>query len=558
MSEARRILIQPRTKNVTVIPQRMRPITQMPLHAGRRRRVAAYARVSTDSEEQQTSYEAQVDYYTRYIHAKEETDNWEFVQVYTDEGISATNTKHREGFNAMVRDALDGKIDLIITKSVPRFARNTVDSLTTVRKLKERGVEVYFEKENIYTLDSKGELLITIMSSLAQEESRSISENVTWGMRKRFADGKVSMPYKRFMGYRKGADGLPEIVEEEAEVVRAIYKRFLEGDTICMITKKLNEKGIPSPAEKKKVTAACDEHEKKTKWCAGTVESILTNEKYKGDALLQKTYCTDFLTKKMKVNEGEVPQYYVQDSHPAIVDAELFDLVQMELARRRALKGQYSGNGCFASRIVCGDCGHFYGSKVWHSNDPYRKVIWRCNHKYNGQKKCASPHVSQETLECAFEEVMRRMIAQRERVIATCRLAVKEVLDAGELNREQEAMEEKLLLLNERIRKLVNDNARVELDQEAYQQEYDALSDAYRTAADRIREIDEELCSREARRKQIELFLRMFEKQEADVEFDHETFVAMVERVSIGRTEDGRKRVLSFELRNKQLQRIEL
>lgn len=150
------------------------------------------------------------------------------------------------------------------------------------------------------------------------------------------------------------------------------------------------------------------------------------------------------------------------------------------------------------------------------------------------------------------------MIAQRERVIATCRLAVKEVLDAGELNREQEAMEEKLLLLNERIRKLVNDNARVELDQEAYQQEYDALSDAYRTAADRIREIDEELCSREARRKQIELFLRMFEKQEADVEFDHETFVAMVERVSIGRTEDGRKRVLSFELRNKQLQRIEL
>ena len=274
MSEARRILIQPRAKNVTVIPQRMRPITQMPLHAGRRRRVAAYARVSTDSEEQQTSYEAQVDYYTRYIHAKEETDNWEFVQVYTDEGISATNTKRRDGFNAMVRDALDGKIDLIITKSVSRFARNTVDSLTTVRKLKERGVEVYFEKENIYTLDSKGELLITIMSSLAQEESRSISENVTWGMRKRFADGKVSMPYKRFMGYRKGADGLPEIVEEEAEVVRVIYKRFLEGDTTNMIAKKLNEQGIPSPAEKKKLTGNYNEQGKRTAWYPGTVESM--------------------------------------------------------------------------------------------------------------------------------------------------------------------------------------------------------------------------------------------------------------------------------------------
>ena len=177
-----------------------------------RRRVAAYARVSTSSEEQLTSYEAQVDYYTRFIQSKPE---WEFVRVYTDEGISAVNTKKREGFNQMVRDALDGKIDLIVTKSVSRFARNTVDSLVTVRKLKEKGVEVYFEKENIYTLDSKGELLITIMSSLAQEESRSISENVTWGQRKRFADGKVSLPYSHFLGYRKGDNGLPEIVRRK-------------------------------------------------------------------------------------------------------------------------------------------------------------------------------------------------------------------------------------------------------------------------------------------------------------------------------------------------------
>lgn len=193
---------------VTVIPPTIQPITHLARNAVVRRRVAAYARVSTSSEEQLTSYEAQVDYYTRFIQSKPE---WEFVRVYTDEGISAVNTKKREGFNQMVRDALDGKIDLIVTKSVSRFARNTVDSLVTVRKLKEKGVEVYFEKENIYTLDSKGELLITIMSSLAQEESRSISENVTWGQRKRFADGKVSLPYSHFLGYRKGVDGLPEI-----------------------------------------------------------------------------------------------------------------------------------------------------------------------------------------------------------------------------------------------------------------------------------------------------------------------------------------------------------
>ena len=212
-------------KNVTVIPATRMMHTGLPPNVTVRKRVAGYARVSTDSKEQQTSYEAQVDYYTNYIQSKPE---WEFevCRVYTDEGISALNTKHRDGFNEMIQDALDGKIDLIVTKSVSRFARNTVDSLTTVRKLKEKGIEVYFEKEGIATLDSKGELLITIMSSLAQEESRSISENVTWGQRKRFADGKVSMPLRAVPriprrsgraardcagGSRNGANHLPPV-----------------------------------------------------------------------------------------------------------------------------------------------------------------------------------------------------------------------------------------------------------------------------------------------------------------------------------------------------------
>ena len=212
--------------NVTVIPATRNLHTGVRNDAVAKRKTAGYARVSTDSEEQLTSYEAQVDYYTNYIKSRPE---WEFVNVYTDEGISATDTRHRSGFNQMVQDALDGKIDLIVTKSVSRFARNTVDSLTTVRKLKEKGVEVYFQKENIYTLDSKGELLITIMSSLAQEESRSISENVTWGKRKRFADGKVSLAYSSFLGYRKGEDGQMEVVPEEAETVRLIYRCSCKG-----------------------------------------------------------------------------------------------------------------------------------------------------------------------------------------------------------------------------------------------------------------------------------------------------------------------------------------
>ena len=304
---------------VTVIPSKINPITLTPVGQVSKRRVAAYARVSTDSDEQYSSYEAQVGYYTNFIKGK---PNWEFVKVYADEGISATNTKHRDGFNEMVKDALAGKIDLIITKSVSRLARNTVDSLVTVRELKAHNVEVFFEKENIYTFDGKGELLITIMSSLAQEESRSISENVTWGHRKRFADGKLIMPFSSFLGYERGDDGQPKVVEKEARIVRKIYRMFLEGKTPTYIARYLTEQNIPTPRDK-------------DIWRSTTVESILKNEKYKGAALLQKTFTTDFLTKKKKQNEGEIPQYYVEDSHPAIVSKEVYSLVQQEFEKRK-------------------------------------------------------------------------------------------------------------------------------------------------------------------------------------------------------------------------------
>ena len=215
-------------KNVTTIPATISRFTATPLFNSEKRKVAAYARVSTDHDEQQTSYEAQVDYYTKYI--KERSD-WEFVSVDADEGITGCNTSKREGFKAMVADALAGRIDLIITKSVSRFARNTVDSLSTIRTLKEHGVECYFEKENIWTFDGRGELLISIMSSIAQEEARSISENCTWGQRKRFADGKVTVPFKRFLGYDRGENGELVVNEEQAVIVRRIYALFLQGKT---------------------------------------------------------------------------------------------------------------------------------------------------------------------------------------------------------------------------------------------------------------------------------------------------------------------------------------
>ena len=324
-------------KKVTTIPATLNRFTSASVVAATKRKVAGYARVSTDLEEQQSSYEAQMDYYKNYITSR---SDWEFVDMYSDEGITATSTKFRAGFKRMVEDALAGKIDLIITKSISRFARNTVDSLTTIRQLKENGVEVYFEKENIWTFDAKGELLITIMSSLAQEESRSISENTTWGKRKAFADGKVSVAFSHFLGYDKGF----VINEEEAVTVRMIYKYFLMGYSMSAIKKELEKR--------ERLTATGNKH-----WTVSAIESVLTNEKYRGDALLQKTFTTDFLTKAKKKNEGELAQYHITGHHEPIVDPAIYDAVQVEL-RKRAKAGRYlCGKNAYAAKIRCGDCG---------------------------------------------------------------------------------------------------------------------------------------------------------------------------------------------------------
>lgn len=409
-----------------------------------RRRVAAYARVSTDSEEQLTSYETQVKYYTEYI---QNHPDWQFVKVYTDEGISGLMTKHREGFQEMIRDALAGKVDLIITKSVSRFARNTVDTLTHVRKLKEKGVEVFFEKENIYTMYSKGELLITIMSSLAQEESRSISENVTWGKRKRFADGQVSMPYKHFLGYRKGADGKPEIVPEEAKVIRLIFKSFLYGMSYSQIAKRLTDQKIKSPAGK-------------DVWQASTVMSILQNEKYKGDALLQKTYCADFLSKKMVKNDGTVPLYYVENSHDGIVSEEVFEMVQAEMERRKKGNLERSASYFFTGRIFCSCCGKAFTRKVWHSTSKYRRVIWQCGRKYKNKVKCNTTHLYEQDIKEAFVKWVNELFRDREAIIQTVRSTLEDVMDCSKLEKEIESSENESQKLLETMKEMVRESGR--------------------------------------------------------------------------------------------------
>lgn len=505
-------------KSVTVIPATKNKFTSIPTTSVAKRKVAAYARVSTDSDEQYTSYEAQIDYYTKLIKQRED---WEFVRVYTDEGISGTNTKHREGFNEMVADALAGKIDLIVTKSVSRFARNTVDSLVTVRKLKEHGTEVFFEKENIYTFDSKGELLITIMSSLAQEESRSLSENVTWGQRKRFSDGKVRMNYKRFLGYDKGEDGKPIVNEAEAEIVRLIYRLFLNGKTPFGICRELQKMGIPTVSGK-------------PKWSQSTVHSILTNEKYKGDALLQKKFTVDFLTKKMKVNEGEVPQYYVEDSHPPIVTKLIFDIVQTEMARRQKLGKSYSGNNIFSSKIVCADCGSFYGSKLWHSSDKYKVTIYQCNGKFKNEERCATPHLLAENIEGIFVKAYNLAMQDKTRVIEDCLLMIETICNCTELNAEIESLNEELKVVSELVSQCVNENARKKLPQEAYAKKYNSLVKRYEKAEKRLHIAIAERKERVNKEREMQVFIETLNnKRESIDSFDEELWITLIEKVVV-------------------------
>ncbi len=504
-------------KKVRIIPPTINQATSAPIDALGKRKVAGYARVSTDQEEQQTSYEAQVSYYTEYIKSR---NDWEFVSVYTDEGLSGTSTKHREGFQQMVADALTGKIDLIITKSVSRFARNTVDSLTTIRKLKEHGTEVYFEKENIWTFDSKGELLLTIMSSLAQEESRSISENIRWGLRKKSQTGKFSLNYSHFLGYDKGPNGGLVINTEQAAIVRRIFGEFLAGKSYYQIGKALTADGIPTPAGK-------------TVWSHSTITGILSNETYKGDKLLQKTYSKDFLDKSRRKNEGQLPQVYVEGCHEAIIPPETFDRVQVEIGRRK--KGFTSGKMLLSNKIYCGECGQIYGPKVWHSNDPkYRKIIWQCNSKFADKKYCKTPHLTEKEIKDAFVVALNKVLTIREEVIANLKEVQNSLVSTEQLEAEAERLEKELTVIANMVQKTIDENAHIAQDQDEYQRRYNEQVDRYKKTENELKAIQEAILVQNARRHRISEFISEVEAMpETVTEFSPDYWGHLIDRVTV-------------------------
>jgi len=467
------------TKKVSMIPAKPQYDRNIKL-SEKKLRVAAYCRVSTELEQQESSYEAQVEYYTRKI---QETDNWILAGIYADDGKSATNTKKRDDFNAMIKDALDGKIDMILTKSVSRFARNTVDSLLTIRKLKERNIAVVFEKEGVNTLDGTGEILITILSSLAQEESRNISENTRWGVVRKFEKGKMIVNHSKFMGYTKNENGDLVIVPEEAEIVRLIFRLYLEGYSAGKISRYLEEKGI------KTVTG-------QDKWHDTVIFKMLRNEKYMGDALLQKTYTVDFMTKKKVINKGIVPQYYVEDDHEPIIPKELFYRVQEELARRSSMnkagvtkkkdqRSRFSSEYALTGLLLCGECGQEYRRVTWARNGK-KKIVWRCNNRLaNGTKHCKTSETLEEgALNRAVMEAINRITCNDGDFVGAFRQNVIRVI--GNYGKEQEPDEYdgKIAKKQEEMVALIAENASVG----SYTEEFD---ERYRRIADEINALKE-------------------------------------------------------------------
>ena len=384
-------------RKVTVIP----PIAEMQGESRidmRPKRVAAYCRVSTDREEQEHSFETQKAMYTEMIMMK---PTWQMAGIYADEGITGTVAKKRPGFMKMIEDCRKGKIDMIVTKSVSRFSRNNLDCLMYVRELKQLGIPIIFEKEGINTIQVSSELLLTLFGALSQAESESISMNVKLGIRQSLKNGNVRFSYKTFLGYRKGTDGQPEIVPEQADIVRRIYNDFLAGATYLEIAKRLTEENVPTMGGG-------------NRWFSERIKSILKNEKYKGDALLQKTYITDPISKRVKKNNGELPMYYVENSHPAIVERRIFDRVQEEIARRAGKKkvkqtgtktelGRYSGKYALTELLYCGECGTPYRRCTWSRNGK-KKIVWRCVSRLDyGKKYCKnSPSVEESRLHNAI------------------------------------------------------------------------------------------------------------------------------------------------------------
>lgn len=515
-------------RRVHIIPATRKITDPRSSHHGKQR-VAAYCRVSTNNKEQINSYEAQKVYYTQKI---EENPDWELAGIFADKGLSGTSLKKRDNFNKMIAACKRGRIDTILTKSLSRFARNTVDCLETVRMLRARGIGVIFEKENINTLTESNEFLITLFSGFAQAESESLSGNIARGKMMSMQAGNVPFQYKKLLGYREGEDGKPEIDPEEAKTVRRIYRRYLDGCSLSQIQRELEADHVPTARGIQR-------------WSYQVIHNILTNERYIGDALLGKTYVLDCISKEVRKNNGERPQYYVENNHPAIIPREWFQRVKEEMTRRASKRkvmqrhgktelGKYSAKYALSELLVCGECGTPYKRCTWARNGK-KRIVWRCISRLEfGTKYCHdSPTLDEEKLHKAILEALNEF-AQADSEVKEDMLNFTRLVWAG-----QEANGPSLISLKQRLgditaeQALLLDRVLENMDDPDLNVQLKALMDEKQAVQEQIQAVEQEAAQNENRMSCMAELREWMAKLEVNTEYNDEQVRMAVERITV-------------------------
>ncbi len=493
------------------------------------KRVAAYCRVSTDSEEQLTSYTTQKKVYTEMIAARKD---WAFAGLYADEGISGTRADKRPAFKKMINDCLAGKIDYVITKSVSRFARNTVDCLDHVRILKSKGIGIFFEEQNIDTLKIDSELYLVIYAGFAQSESESMSKNVTWSYRKRFEDGNAVFVYKKLLGYRKGEDGMPEIVPEEAALVVRIFDMYLAGETPRKISAIMQAEKIKVPG-------------KKLTFSDAMIAGVLANEKYCGDSILQKTVTIDCISKTRRKNTGEAPMYYVQNSHPAIVSRETFHKAQEELLRRKTrtpqstkavtASGKYS-RYALTDVLICGECGSRYKRVTW-TNNGKKRIVWRCINRLDyGKQYCKKSLTVYETaLQSAIVRALNKFNDEDKSTYMTLMKAtIGEALGLNGCSDEVDLLQRKIDALNRKMLELINDSVQDGEDIESHEDEFKQISDTIALLKNRINAVQQPANSDGSSNDRLEQIQQVIEaRKQNKFQYDDSIVRQMIECIKV-------------------------
>ena len=531
-------------RKVTIIPAAPKRV-EPGKSANQKLRVAAYCRVSTDSEEQINSYKNQLAYYTEKINGK--TD-WKFAGIYADEGITGTSMKHREDFKRMLRACREGRIDLILCKSVSRFGRNSVDVLRTIRALREKGIGVMFEKEAVDTRTMNSELILAFHSAFSQSESESISGNVRWGLRKAYENGTIQIGPNLY-GFRREKDGPVLVDEEKAAVIRQIAQWFLDGDSLHAIVDKLAQRQIPSP--KGKAT-----------WSTPTIRSILSNEKYKGDALLQKTYRPSLFSDRAVQNDGDLPKYYVEGVLPQILEPEIFDRVQEELAKRGAKRptsekaktpfGRYSGKYALSTLVVCGKCGALYRRVTWYRKGE-KQIMWRCGTRLDGKANCPdSPTIEETALQDAVMEGIAQQYIHKDETLEVTMQSIRSVLTPETADSEY-AIRTKINELQKERKDLLakalaeNDDGKYDFQFLRIKQELEGLQ----AQLEGVQAVQKNQAVDETRMAEIAALLEKF--KESGLSFDDLLVRKVVETVRVESTEkleiifmDGNRRMVAL------------